>query len=108
MGKSLAGAYPGFQENLRKAIYDAYISQFNTSGLGGELSKNASEIDQQTDIAATKFANSLSKDLAKYIYEFVSEMQILITHNIVPGTITTPMGPATGTFTVSPTEVTIS
>lgn len=106
MGKSLGVARQDFQRNLYNAIYNAYMSQFDDTIKDAGI--YAEKMHESMDRAAIVFADSLSKDLAEYIHKFILEMQISITHTIIPNTITTPMGPAAGAITVSPTEVTIS
>jgi len=122
MGKSLAGAKINFENTLRdifkreleEALKSAYMTQFSENN-----NQNASKINLETkkvmEIAANnfaveaadKFSSKASKDIANAIYNYIKEMQITITHTSL-GTLISPMGPVTGTFTILPSEVTIS
>ena len=97
--------------------YEAYLSQYTPpSGdvgnfLGptgpGSMHQAKSDADKYAEAFSKAFSKKIAQDmsgpLAKAIHDFVKEIGITI---VVKGSITSPMGPCTGT--ILPTDVTIS
>ena len=99
---TLAGAKPKLEMDLNKAFYDAYMTQYEDNKVS-EAGKYNSDMKNALDKKAHEFADSMAKDMADAIYNFVKEIGIMAT---VSGTVVAPSGPCAGTipltgFTVS-------
>ena len=99
---TLAGAKPKLEMDLNKAFYDAYMTQYEDNKVS-EAWKYNSDMKNALDKKAHEFADSMAKDMADAIYNFVKEIGIMAK---VSGTVVAPSGPCAGTipltgFTVS-------
>lgn len=108
MPKTLAGALPEFQKNLRdniqKAAMDAFMSTVQSGGgdsqMNGAIEKQYSKASKKF---ADTFADSLAKPLAKTIMDFVLETGIIMTPT---GTLIAPQAmsgalPVTGNVPIN-------
>lgn len=102
MPMTLSGAKPKLEQELNKAFYDAYMTQYEDNKVP-EAGKYNSNVKSSLEKKAHEFADSMAKDMANAIYNFVKEIGIMAT---VTGTITAPSGPCMGNIPL--TNFTIS
>lgn len=102
MAKTLIASKPILEQDLYKAFFDAYMTQFQGNTVP-EASKYDGEMQKAMQEKADKFSKTLSKEMADAIYNFVKEISIQAT---VTGTIIAPSGPCTGAL--PPTSFTIT
>lgn len=100
MGITLKAAKPKLEQDLYKAFYDAYTSQFIQEPEAGKCNNIANE---SIDKAAKEFSNILAKGMSQAIYDFVMEIGIQAN---VSGVVIAPSGLCTGTIPM--TNFTIS
>ena len=102
MGKTLGVAKTELEQKLKKAFFDAGYSAYMTQYQPNAIPE-AQKYDEDDSLKklqeklATDYANelseSLAKDMAEAIYNFVKEIGIQIT---IPPTVIAPSGPCTG------------
>lgn len=109
MAKTLGVAKVTLEQDLKDAFktagYDAYMEQFLKSNT---TSKSDSDAQKGFEDLAEKFSKtlseSISKDMAQAIYDFVMEIGIQVSS--VPPSVIAPSGPCSGTIPMTSFTVT--
>lgn len=96
-GKTLAGAKPELESNIKKLLEDAfYEAEMTALDSGGDadpriMAMVKQEMDKASRKKAQKFANEAYKPLAEAIYKFVLEIGI----DLIPtGKLMAPQAPS--------------
>lgn len=110
-GKTLAGAKPKLEEDIKKLLEDSfYKAEMTALDEGGDAdSRIIAMVKQEMDKASRKkaqeFANKAYKPLADAIYDFVKEIGI----DLIPkGTLTSPTGPVGGSASTKTSDFIIT
>lgn len=101
MAKTLGVAKITLEQDLKNAFktagYDAYMEQFLKSNTTSKSDSDAQKgFEDLAEKFSKKLSESISKDMATAIYDFV--MQIGIQVNSVPPSVIAPSGPCSGTI----------
>ena len=107
MPKTLIGARPVLETDLRIILQKAAFEAFMTANVpGGESPEVSGYVTNAMTDAATKFSNKFAeeayKPLANAIYNFVKEIGI----TAVPTTLMSPHGPVTGSIKLNEFTIT--
>lgn len=101
MGATLGVAKLKLEQDIKQAFFDAYMTQYESNSVTA-ASKYDGETKKSMEKKAREFSESLAKDMATAIYDFVKEIGITIT---VPPTVIAPSGPCTGTIPMTCVKV---